>query len=215
MPPPNGSKVRAGHIVMGLALLVMGAAVLVIAFARQAERTHGTEVAPACVGSADANHETAGASHDTAVSAPISSVALSAAIHDAGAALSAHVHDAALESSADAEVDPTGTHDFFFLAGTLALPRDERQKLTALGAALAHHPDIKVSIQGFADQSGADVDAVALARRRARIGEVLLTRVGVVESRMTTNVGDAAADPHLARAIHIVATSTAPAEVDP
>lgn len=214
MPSSPGSQRRGGHIIIGLALLVMGCAVLVIAFARQAERARASDSVPACV-SADTAHAMVPASAPEPASASTTATGLtSSAGTDGGAAVHGVIRDAGADAG-DAESDVASAHDFWFYAGTLALAKDDRQRIVALGTALARRPDLRVTVEGFGDQGGGgDVDAAALGRRRARIGQVLLARAGVAEARIALGVGDPTAQPHLARAVHITTVSV-PVEVDP
>lgn len=218
MHSSQGSQRRGGHVVIGLALLVMGYAVLVIAFARQAERARGADLVPACVGSTDVTHGSApGAAAPGPTSIPMSTGLTSAAAPgDASAAATSGggLRDAGRDGAADAEADIAASHDFWFFAGTLAMTKEERQRLVSLGVVLAHRPDLRVTVEGFSDQGTTDTDAAALARKRAAVGKVLLARAGVAEARIVLAVGDAATEPRLARAIHVT-TASAPVEVDP
>jgi len=214
MPSSSGSQRRGGHIIIGLALLVMGYAVLVIALARQAERNRVGDSAAACV-SADVTHG-AVPSNATPEPSPASSPPTgltSSTPADGGATTHGAIRDAGVDG-ADADTDIAGAHDFWFYAGTLAMAKEDRQRLSALGAALARRPELRVTVQGFGDLAGGDVDAATMARRRARVGQVLLARAGVPEARIVVAVGDPAAEPHLARAVHIT-TASVPVEVDP
>jgi outer membrane protein OmpA-like peptidoglycan-associated protein len=212
MAHSNVSRVRGGHIVIGLALLVMGAAVLVIAFARQAERSHAAaELGPACVGSAEA----VSTSPEHASGAYLSTIFPGSAPStlDAAAPMDAEAPRDAANDSGDAEVDLAARHDFWFIQGTLALSKDERQRLWALGVAVARHPEVKVNIVGYGDTIP-DADTSAFGRKRAKVAQYLLAKAGVAESRISTFGADVTNDPRFARAIHVT-TSSPSVEVDP
>ena len=95
------------------------------------------------------------------------------------------------------------------------MAKEEKLRLTALGQLLARQPELRVTVEGYGDQAGADSDTVTMAHRRAKIGQMVLSKAGVPEARVGLTVGDASTDLRLLRAIRITAAPGANKEVDP
>ena len=217
MPSSNVSQGRGRHVVLGVALLVIGYALLVIAYQRQAIRARSGEPSPACGGSAEAVHgnapphtELSPATDDMrAATAP----SMGSAISPTPSAASSSGHHEPGDASHEAGLDSEG-HIFSFLPGALAMAKEEKLRLTALGQALARQPELRVTVEGYGDTPGADADTVTMAHRRAKIGQMVLAKAGVAEARVGLAVGDASSDPKLLRAIRITAAPGAK-EVDP
>jgi len=218
MPSSNVSQGRGRHVVLGVALLVIGYALLVIAYQRQAIRARSADPSPACVGSAEVIHgsaplhtELSPAPDDMRAASAPSMGSVSTSPTPAASASSGH-HESG-DASHEAGLDSEG-HIFSFLPGALAMAKEEKLRLTVLGQALARQPELRVTVEGFGDTPGADADTVTMAHRRAKIGQMVLAKAGVPETRVGLAVGDASSDPKLLRAIRITAAPGAK-EVDP
>jgi outer membrane protein OmpA-like peptidoglycan-associated protein len=215
MQSPNVPRRRGSHIAMGLALLVMGYAVLVIAFARQAERNRAPDLGPACVGSSEMTHALPPASAEPGVASTAARPdAATNAPTDGGSSRDSSTFARNLAGSlADTSADglDAGDRIFGFYAGGLAMSKEERQRVYTLGLALARQPELKVTVDGYGDIAGTDPATVAMARHRAKVGQVLLVKAGVAETRVILTVGEAPADSRLLRSIRI---TTAPLEME-
>jgi serine/threonine-protein kinase len=105
------------------------------------------------------------------------------------------------EQTAPAEAALDG-YLFRFLPHAPVMAKEERVRLLGLGLELSRQPALKVTIVGYGDKAGTDPVTVGLAKYRAKVGQVLLARVGVIETRVTVTFGDAS-DARLARSIRV------------
>jgi outer membrane protein OmpA-like peptidoglycan-associated protein len=199
------TKMRRSHLVIGVAVVVMGYALTIIALARQAERATATGPVPTC------------SPADSAARAPVPSppdpggTTLAASANAAGASApmagSASASSlAAPAPSGDALGDSQESRLFKFSPGGAVMSREEVLKMLALGKALARHPTAKVSIEGFGDLAGSDPLMVGIGKHRAKVAQTLLSKAGVTEDRVTLTFSDMGADARLARSIRVTTT---------
>jgi outer membrane protein OmpA-like peptidoglycan-associated protein len=192
------SSVRSGHMLFGVGLVVMGYALLVIAFAKQAQRP--AEVA---AGSSAAETRPSPAAEPTpfqrdALPAPPSPATTAAA---SGAPVSPGTF-----GGAEFPADVADARTFVFSAGGAVMARDEVQRLMAFGKAVARRPSIKVSVEAFSDRPGSEPVMIGIAKHRAKVTQMLLAKAGVSEDRVTATVADMGSDVRLARSIRVTAT---------
>jgi outer membrane protein OmpA-like peptidoglycan-associated protein len=198
---------RSSHLVIGVAVVVMGYALMVIALARQAERISAASPTPAC-----APTDTTARPTVPAVDPPGTTTAASAAASPSSsgttAASSAASPSAASSAAPVADAgDSTGDDRLFrFSAGGATMSREEVLKVFALGKAIARHPAAKVAIEGFGDMPGTDPLMMGIAKHRAKVGQTLLGKAGVTEDRVTVSFSDMGSDARLARSIRVTTT---------
>jgi outer membrane protein OmpA-like peptidoglycan-associated protein len=202
-------QVRSGHLVFGVALIVAGYAVLVIALAKQAQHM-------AAAGTTQAAAEPAPSATPTpptvtaAATATATAVATAAPTPSAAAAVaSAAPSSSAAPASGDSALEGDG-HMFKFSPGGALMSREEVQRLMAFGKIIAHRPSVKVSIEGFGDTSGLEPLMAGIAKHRAKTAQMLLTKSGVSEDRITTAVADMGTDQRLARSIRVTTMPPVP-----
>ena len=181
------AKMRSSHLVVGVAVVVMGYALTIIAFARQAERAVAAGTVPAC------------APTDTVARTPCPSLVDPPAESAASAS-------AAPMASSDAPSESQENRLFKFSPGGAAMSREEVLRMLALGKALARHPEAKVSIEGFGDLAGTDPLMMGIAKHRAKVGQTLLSKAGVTEDRVTLTFSDLGSDLRLTRSIRVTTT---------
>jgi outer membrane protein OmpA-like peptidoglycan-associated protein len=204
------AKPRSGHLIIGVGLAVMGYAVLVIAFSRQAERARAGAEQGARVANASGSGDTVPA----AVAAPLT--AIEPLLGDAGdrrtsgsatpAVGAAGAADAATEAERADGSEAPDVRVFRFYPGGVGLSRDEALRLAALCKAAARQPTAKLTIEAFGDTIGNDPPNAGLAKHRLKVAETLLTRAGVPEDRFTLVTGDVATDARLARTMRVTST---------
>jgi outer membrane protein OmpA-like peptidoglycan-associated protein len=190
--------VRSGHLLFGVGLVVMGYALFVIAFAKQAQRPHEAAAGSSAVETRPPPLPEATPSQPSALPAPLSSAAMAA---PGGAPVSS-----GSVVGAESPADMPDARTFTFSAGGAVMSRDEVQRLMALGKALARRPSTKVSIEAFGDRSGSEPVMVGIAKHRAKVTQMLLAKAGVSEDRVTATVVDMGSDVRLARSIRITTT---------
>jgi outer membrane protein OmpA-like peptidoglycan-associated protein len=83
------------------------------------------------------------------------------------------------------------------------MSREEVTRLLALGKMLAHRPIAKVSIEGFGDRPGTEPLMVGIGKHRAKVAQMLLSKAGVTEDRVTLAFVDMGQDSKLAQMIRI------------
>ncbi|HKQ70764.1 MAG TPA: hypothetical protein VJT73_15565 [Polyangiaceae bacterium] len=186
-------KMRSGHLVIGVCLMVMGFAVMIIASARQSERASANASVPACVGGPEVVHA---APPPTPAPSPAPTVA---AMPAPPAAASAAPADAEGEGANESRL-------FKFNPGGATMTREEVVRLLALGKAVARKPAARVLVEGFGDLPGSDPLMMGIAKHRAKVAQTLLGKAGVTEERVTVSFSDMGTDTRLARTIRIVTT---------
>jgi len=190
--------------VIGVAVVVMGYALTIIAMARQAELGTATGPVPACIPA------------DTVARAPLPSSAepwgttlpASAAtpIAPAPTGSASPTASAAPIASGDALGDAQDNRVFKFSPGGATMSREEQVRVFTLGKAVARHPTAKVSIEGFGDVPGTDPLMMGIAKHRAKAAQTLLSKAGVTEDRVTLTFSDMGSDTRLARSIRVTTT---------
>lgn len=186
---------------IGVAVVVMGCALMVIALARQAERAMGAGPAPACL-PADTVPSTVSSIDRVGATSPVTS-ASGGSPQPAGSATPSS--SAAPGESSDPP-DVQENRLFKFSPGGATMAREEVIRVLALGKALARHPLAKVSIEGFGDLPGTDPLMMGIAKHRARVGQTLLSKAGVTEDRVTLTFSDMGSDATLVRSIRVTTT---------
>ena len=202
------TKMRSSHLVIGVAVVVMGYALMIIALARQAERVAASGPVPASAPvDTAARAPVPPSTTDPGATLPAGTSTLSAPSASAsGAATANAVPSAAAAGSGDALGDAQDSRLFKFSQGGAVMSREEVLKMLALGKALARHPAAKVSIEGFGDLGGSDPPMVGIAKHRAKVGQTLLSKAGVTEDRVTLTFSDMGPDARLARLIRVTTT---------
>jgi outer membrane protein OmpA-like peptidoglycan-associated protein len=199
---------RSSHLVIGVAVVVMGYALMVIALARQAERTTANSPTPACVPT-----DTVARPNVPAAEPPVTTTTAGAAASPSSSgttAASSAASPSAASSAAPVSDAGDATSDenrlFRFSAGGATMSREEVLRVFALGKAIAHHPGAKVAIEGFGDMPGTDPLMMGIAKHRAKVGQTLLGKAGVTEDRVTVSFSDMGSDARLARSIRVTTT---------
>lgn len=81
---------------------------------------------------------------------------------------------------------------FHFVRGDFMLPREESTKALVLGGRLAKYDHIKVILEGFADEPGADEKKRSVARRRGAVIRNIFTNKGMPADHITIVATDVA-----------------------
>ena len=202
------AKMRSSHLVIGVAVVVMGYALMIIAMARQAEQRiiASATPAPTCAPVDTVARAPLPSSTDPGPTLPAGTSTTTPTAGATGAASASAASSAAPVTSADAQLDPQESRLFKFSQGGAVMSREEVLKMLALGKALARHPAAKVSIEGFGDLGGTDPLMVGIAKHRAKVGQTLLGKAGVTEDRVTLTFSDMGSDARLARSIRVTST---------
>jgi outer membrane protein OmpA-like peptidoglycan-associated protein len=198
--------VRSGHIIFGVGLVVMGYAILVIVLAEQAQRA-----------AAMASMHSAALEPTPAAQTPIPTATTTTPPPEPSTTangVATAIASAAPASSAPlADLDSPDLRLFKFSPGGAIMSREEVQRLMVLGKSLARKPQAKISIEGFGDMPGSDPLMVGIAKHRAKVAQMLLTKAGVTEDRVTLSFVDMGPDQRLARTIRLT-TNPPLSEID-
>jgi len=201
------AKMRSSHLVIGVAVVVMGYALIIIALARQAERVAASGPVPACAPVDTVPRGPVPSSNDPGATLPAATTTLTApSASGSTTAMPSAPASAAPVGSGDALADAQDSRLFKFSQGGAVMSREEVLKMLALGKALARHPAAKISIEGFGDLGGSDPLMVGIAKHRAKVGQTLLSKAGVTEDRVTLTFSDMGSDARLARSIRVTST---------
>ena len=73
----------------------------------------------------------------------------------------------------------------FFEFDSSTLTSEAKDKLSAVGAVLAKHPDLKVRVEGNCDERGSEQYNLALGQRRADAAKKYLATLGVKSDQIT------------------------------
>lgn len=74
----------------------------------------------------------------------------------------------------------------FFEFDSSTLTKDAQEKLTNVAGILAQHPELKVRIEGNADERGSEQYNLALGQRRADAAKKYLDNLGVKQEQITS-----------------------------
>jgi peptidoglycan-associated lipoprotein len=74
----------------------------------------------------------------------------------------------------------------FFEFDSATLTKDAQERLTSVGAILTQHPELKVRIEGNADERGSEQYNLALGQRRADSAKKYLDNLGVKRQQITS-----------------------------
>jgi peptidoglycan-associated lipoprotein len=74
----------------------------------------------------------------------------------------------------------------FFEFDSATLTKDAQEKLTTVAAILTQHPELKVRIEGNADERGSEQYNLALGQRRADSAKKYLDNLGVKHQQITS-----------------------------
>jgi outer membrane protein OmpA-like peptidoglycan-associated protein len=220
--PPRMTNPRGSHLMLGVALVVGGYSLLLLALEMQAYQSATAHrgvppdgaaalvpSAPAAATAALPGAQASAPSGPNNAAAPASAGAPAGTDEAASAGPAGAVVPAAATAGAAASDDSEakGVYLFHFNAGGASMTKEEVQRLLVLAKLLAKHKDVRVSIDGFPDRSGGDPLVVGIARHRAKVGQLLLTQAGVKEDRITAAAAaELGTKGDLARTIRVTTT---------